>query len=224
MKTRIRIQGTLIFLAVVATILLSKFILPHWRKESQDELLDALGLVLILSGFLFRMSARGLKEEGSGQGHKLVKDGPYVVIRNPMYFGTFLIGTGVVFFVFSLWALPIFFAILLTIYIPQIKKEEKALSERFVRQYQDYCKATPAYFPNLRCLKNIRAQIWLKWPWIKKELSSFFWVIIMILTIEVWEDARLFGHNEIFKETLEVLLTILVFSSVIFLLLKKKDL
>lgn len=94
MKKRIKIQGFLIFLATLATISLSKFVFPHWKKEPWDEFLDVVGIGLVLFGFLFRITARGYKQEKSYNGKLLVKDGPYAMVRNPMYFGTFMIGTG----------------------------------------------------------------------------------------------------------------------------------
>jgi len=219
MKKRIKIQGFLIFLAVITTILLSKFPFPYWKKEPLDEFLDAVGIVLVLFGFLFRIAARGYKEEESHSGQRLIKDGPYVLIRNPMYFGTFMIGMGIILVLFASWVVAIFLIIFFSIYIPQVKREEKELYKRFGEEYRNYCKITPKYFPNPRCLLNIRNCMSLKFAWIKKELSSLITVITGILIIEIWEDIKLFGRKEFLGELLELILIIVSFSIIVILVL-----
>ena len=222
MKKRIRIQGTIVFLAVILTLLLSKFSLPRWKQESLDELSDALGIVLVLFGFLFRIVARGYKEEGSCKGERLLKSGPYALLRNPMYFGTFLIGAGIILVIFALWAVVLFLVVFFMIYIPQIEREEKQLYKRFGEEYRNYCKITPKYFPNIRYLLNFRNYMPLKFAWIKKEIVSLLAVMVVTLVIEAWEDVTLFGYKEFFKEPLELFLIIASFAIIVTLLLKKE--
>lgn len=220
MKRRIKLQGALIFLAIIITFWLSNFVFPHWRKESIDEFLDALGIVLILFGFLFRISSRGYKEEKSSQGKNLVQDGPYYLMRHPMYFGTLLIGTGIISVLFEMWAFILFLIIYFSIYIPQIKKEESVLFSRFGEEYKNYCKTTPKYFPKFPHLLHLGEYILLRVSWIKKELFAFIMVITAILAIEIWQDTKLFGHREFFKELSELSFVILLFVILIFLILK----
>lgn len=209
----------IIFLAVIATILLSKFIFSRWAYEPLDELLDVLGICSVLFGFLFRISARGHKEDNSGEGKKLVKDGPYLLMRHPMYFGTLLIGMGIVFVALELWILILFMAVFLFIYLPQIKKEEKILSQGFDGEYDDYCKAVPGYFPRMNV--DIRGSLLLKPAWFKKELLSFVIVLGAILGVEIWEDIRDFGYKAFSKEFLELLVIIASFFIIIVLVKKK---
>lgn len=222
MKKRIKVQGVLIFLAILATISLSKSLFPYWKKEPQDEILDVLGIGFVLFGFLFRVSARGYKGEKSPDGKILIKDGPYGLIRNPMYFGTLLIGTGITFVIFQLWTLLLFWLIFLLIYVQQIKKEENVLSKRFAEEYSNYAKTVPKYLPYINNLLDIRKYIFLKLSWIKKELISLVLVISGIIAVEVWEDVSLFGYKEFIKEPLELLLIIVSFL-IIICFFKKQD-
>jgi protein-S-isoprenylcysteine O-methyltransferase Ste14 len=221
MKKRIRIQGFLIFLAVLITVLLSKLFFPQWRQEPNDELVDGVGIALVLFGFLFRISARGYKKEMSANSFALVKDGPYAMVRNPMYFGTFLIGTGIIAVLFKAWLFLLFAGIFLAIYIPQIKKEEAVLLKSFGQEYKEYCKITPKYFPGFYHWLNIRDYIILKYSWIKQELSSMAAVILVIIAIEVWEDVRLFGRQEFLKESVELVFIILSFALLVVLFSRK---
>ena len=220
MKRRIRIQGFLIFLAILLVILLSKLIFPSWKKEPLDEFFDAIGIILVLSGFLLRIIARGYKEEKSQQSKDLVKDGPYGLMRHPMYFGTLLIGTGIIAVLFEFWVFFVFLVIYLLIYLPQINREEKILLKKFGQEYLSYCKTTPKYFPNV--FLSFREHLPLRISWIKKELVSLIAVIGLILAIEIWEDTRLFGHQEFYKELLELLSIIFAFIIMVIFLLPSK--
>ncbi len=219
MKKRIKIQGFLLFLAVTISILLSKFLFHQWKYEATDEFLDALGIGVACFGFLFRVAARGYKAERSSQGQLLVKDGPYGLMRNPMYFGTLLIGIGIVLLLFQWWVLLLFLLVFLLIYSPQVNREENKLSQQFGDEYLLYAKRTPKYFPSVvKLLKmNLGEHLFFKWPWIKKELPSLIATITIIIAIETREDARLFGYHEYRKELLELFL-IIVFFMVIFVL------
>ena len=191
MKIRIKIQGVLIFLSLGAVILLSNFVFHHHRQPFLDGALNALGMGLVLFGFLLRISARGYKEENTSNGNALVKTGPYAMIRNPMYFGTFIIGTGVVVMLLDLWLFFLFAAIFFMIYIPQIKKEERILLGRFGQEYKEYCKLTPKYFPRLDYLFRLNKYVSLKPFWIKKEIISLVTTLFVVIMIETLGYARL---------------------------------
>lgn len=195
MKIRIKIQGALMFLGLGMIVVLSNSVFPHHRQPVLDWALNALGMSFILLGFLFRISARGYKEEKSSNGNALVKDGPYAIIRNPMYLGTFMIGMGIVMMLLELWFFFLFAGIFLLIYIPQMKKEEKALLERFGREYREYCGKTPAYFPRLDYLLSLNKYISLKPFWIKKEMVSMTTTVSVVILIKIWEYIRLFWHK-----------------------------
>lgn len=222
MKKRIKIQGFLIFLAIIISIPLSKFLFPHWKEEALDEFLDALGIGMVLFGFLFRIAARGYKAEVSPDGKKLIIDGLYGFLRNPMYFGTLLIGLGINLILFEWWAFILFFIIFLLIYIRQMRKEENDLYRRFGEEFKNYCKITPRYFPKVFNV-NLRDYLFFKWSWVKKELPSLVGVIAVIIAAEIWEDVRIFGYNEFREELLELPLIIILFVSIFSLFYGKKD-
>ena len=177
---------------------------------------------MVLFGFLFRVCARGHKEEKSSQGRSLVKDGPYALIRNPMYFGTLLIGIGTTAILFQFWTIFLFLAVFLLIYIPQVRKEEALLAAMFKEEYQEYSKVVPGYFPRIRSLLNLRKHLDLKLSWVKKELSSFIFTLITILAIEIWEDTRLFGPAELIQKPIELVFVVL-FLAILWVLFREKN-
>jgi len=195
MKIRIKIQGALIFLSLGIILIFSNSALIFRHYGILDLALNVTGMVLIFFGFLFRITARGYKEEKSSDGRTLVIDGPYAMIRNPMYFGTFMIGAGIIMMLLRLWFLFLFMIVFLLIYIPQMKKEETALLDRFGEEYKRYCGITPKYFPRLDYLSRLNRYITLKSSWIRKEIVSIMAVGAMIILVEIWEYVRLSWHK-----------------------------
>lgn len=218
MKMRIKIQGFLIVVGVALIIILFRSLSPVWQNEGWDELFDILGIGFVVFGFLFRVSARGYKEEGSKNGNKLVTQGPYVLARNPMYLGTLFIGIGFVSILLQWWILLVFFAVHALIYVPQVNREEKILTDRFGTIYHDYCQETPRYLPRLSYLLNFWKYLPVKIFWVKKELPSIIPAVVMLLSIEMWEDAHLFGFQELFHEPTELLGAAALFIVLIWLL------
>jgi len=183
MKIRIKIQGALVFAALLAAVFLPKALFARRSNLFLEVSLDVIGMAIVLFGFLFRISARGYKEENTFNGHALVKSGPYKITRNPMYFGTFMIGIGTITALFQMWAFFVFAVGFMLIYSAQTGKEERVLSERFGPDYADYCEVTPKYFPSPRNLLKLRGYIRLKPFWIKKELASMIATIVGIAAL-----------------------------------------
>lgn len=210
MKKRIAIQGFLMFLAILATIFFFKFLLPKRQDGILKAFLDAFGILLVICGFLLRIASRGYKATHSANSQNLVAGGPYALMRNPMYLGTFLIGMGVSLFIFSWWVSLVFGFIFLLIYIPQIKKEEAVLYRRFGDEYNRYRQRTPGFFPNPVNLfkKGIRKYIFLKWQWAKNEIPSLIGVIVLVIAADLWKDIRFFGRIEYQRAALKPLLII----------------
>lgn len=200
MKKRIKVQGTLVVFGFILFVFLARFVFQSSRNAALDDFLDFLGWNLILLGFLFRISGRGVKSQMSCSSHDLVTAGPYSLIRNPMYFGTFLIGTGIILILCNWWVFPLFVVVYLSIYIPQMRKEEEKLSVAFGGAYIAYCKKTPKFFPDFKRLALSDATVYLpvKILWIKSELSSLAVNIVVIFSMEIWESARAYGHPHIF--------------------------
>lgn len=77
----------------------------------------------------------------------LVTWGPYARIRNPLYAGNALMGTGWSLMAGWLWA-PAFAVVFLTVYsLVIIPDEEKFLAERFGEEYERFRRDTPSLIP-----------------------------------------------------------------------------
>lgn len=225
MKRRIKINGIFLFIFIVIFLSFHKFFSGHWKYEFLDEILDIIGLSLLCLGFLLRISSRGHKSEKSEGGRRLVLDGPYSFVRNPMYLGIVMIGTGIILFLSKWWLVFIFILLFFIRFLPQIKKEEYMLNKHFGSMYQQYCKRTPRLFPNIAVFfrKDISEILLLRYHWIKKEIVTIVAILGAIFLIELHEDVSHYGKIEYIKETFLLLNVLTCFILLFLFLLKRKE-
>lgn len=103
-----------------------------------------------IAGFLICLAGEAIRIWASGcirKDEELAVDGPYSMVRNPLYLGSFIISAGIgigwnVPFIFFIY-LP-FFAV---IYTFTIKKEEEKLRLLFTHRFEEYRKKTPCFLP-----------------------------------------------------------------------------
>jgi protein-S-isoprenylcysteine O-methyltransferase Ste14 len=130
---------------------------PHWwpfrASLAGEVILAVVAVVLAYASSLFCLrSVQTLGKQWTYQArllkdHELITQGPYSIVRNPIYLGMFgmILGTGLV---FSRWwmALIAIFFFLIGNQI-RIRAEEKLLRESFGEKFDDYARRVPAFFP-----------------------------------------------------------------------------
>ncbi|PIP18726.1 MAG: hypothetical protein COT38_01640 [Candidatus Omnitrophica bacterium CG08_land_8_20_14_0_20_41_16] len=191
MKKRLKINGVVMFLTTILLVAFPTIFLRMDIIGPAEEVAEIFGIALILLGQLIRVSARGFKSGHSQNGFVLVQDGPYALVRNPMYLGIFLIGLGVVLMLFKWWVVAIFIIFFVIRYILLIYTEEKRLVSLFPESYPAYCKDVPQrIFPSITTLleKDIHEYLPLKLKWIKREIGSISAVLFLVLLVESWGD------------------------------------
>ncbi len=188
MKKRIQINGLIIFLCVVLILTFPAQFL-RLQQGRFDLGLQMLGMFLIFSGILLRVSGRGFKSEHSDSGRILVTAGPYALVRNPMYAGLFCIALGLILFMFQWWVLIILAVFFSLRYITLIFKEEKILARNFGWQYIDYQKRVRRALPHPAMLFTRRVADYfpLKPSWIKKETNSILPLLIVVYAFALWQ-------------------------------------
>ena len=106
-------------------------------------LLLAVGGAIALAGVGLRAWAAGYLEKGKS----LATGGPYALTRNPLYFGSSLIGAGFALAGRSLVMAAALAALFLFVYAPVIRREERFLRKEFGSAYEEYARATPLFWP-----------------------------------------------------------------------------
>ena len=103
------------------------------------------GVLLALLGLMIRAWASGHLRKNQ----ELCVAGPYAYTRNPLYLGTFVMGTGVAAATSALWFVALFIAFYLLIYLPVMSAEADYMRELFPDDYQVYSRQVPLFFPRL---------------------------------------------------------------------------
>lgn len=225
MKKRLKINGIILFFVILAVVVFPRVFFRRDRTVYFDEVIEILGIILILLGQLFRISARGYKSEHSQNGRSLITTGPYGAVRNPMYLGILLIGLGIVFVLFNWWAVIIFLLVFTVRYLLLIFKEEKKLLGLFSQTYQDYCRRVPRIFPSTRILigKDIGEYLPLRLSWVKREIGPILTVLLITLFIESWEDIRITGLRLYLHESITIIITVIIFIFPVFYLIERTE-
>jgi len=156
MKKRIKIDSSILSFMIILTGLLFLFRNLYPQNLLVDDVLDFIGIIVLLKGTVLRMIARGHKKANSNAGGELVIDGPYLLTRNPMYLGTFLMGSGFILILWPWWSLPVFAVLFYLRFNKQIRAEEEHLTKIFDKEYKAYCRKIPRLFPKLKTLLKVR--------------------------------------------------------------------
>lgn len=107
-------------------------------------------LTLIVGGAI---AAVGVLIRAWASGHitkneRLAVSGPYAHTRNPLYFGSFMIGAG--FAVAAHWGLLlVVIAFWALVYAPTMQRERANISGRFPEAYSQYAANVPAFVPRV---------------------------------------------------------------------------
>jgi protein-S-isoprenylcysteine O-methyltransferase Ste14 len=78
-------------------------------------------------------------------GHRLIMNGPYAVVRHPMYFGLILAAFGAL-LLYQTWT-GVFFVICALSVIRRARREEEVLAKTFGAEWIDYCARVPMILP-----------------------------------------------------------------------------
>lgn len=176
-RMRVRITA-LIFIALVAIWWLS-----DKRPRSlvyPNDLGATIGLLLAAVGLAIRSWAAGVLAKNC----RLTVTGPYAVVRNPLYVGSFLVMAGMMTLLnFHLVSFGVFIPLGVLYYL-QIRSEETFLAKQYGKQWDYYASRVPRLLPRFhlhRALSSWRLAAWRK----NREYRALCAVIVGVVTIEL---------------------------------------
>lgn len=142
-----------------------------------EEMFEWAGLLLALTGVGIRCACTlyigGRKERA------LVTDGPYAVVRNPLYVGSFL---GVLGMGLSLGSLVLSLAMVaaMALYYPHVVASEEArLRALFGAAFEDYAKQVPRWWPRLSLWQS-RSEITVQPKLLLRTLLDCGWWLLVL--------------------------------------------
>lgn len=124
-----------------------------------------LGTLVVVAGELFRIYAVAFigtisrTRNTSTVGKRLITEGPFAMMRNPLYVGNFFICVGLAILTSVVWFTALTVILFGFQYYCIVKYEEKLLVESFGDEYRTYMQTVPAWIP-----KNIPSLEDWAWP------------------------------------------------------------
>lgn len=114
----------------------------------------AIGGVIALVGVAIRAWASGHIRKAT----TLAVTGPYAHTRNPLYFGSFIIGVGFTAAAGVWWLAGLFVALFLGIYLPVMLTEARDMQRIFGAEFEEYERHVPLFLPRLTVWKRTNGQ------------------------------------------------------------------
>ena len=181
---RLRVTVSRIFAVLI--LLLAIFTMPSFKQgELADILSDTSGLFLLTVCSMGRLWA--LLYISGKKTHEVITDGPYSIVRHPLYLFSFIGAIGIGLASDNMLVLAALVIFYLSYYPLTILSEEKTLTKKFGQAYIDYAKCTPRFLPKLSLYKSpdhfvVNADIFLK----NLALGMWFiWVFILFNVIQM---------------------------------------
>jgi protein-S-isoprenylcysteine O-methyltransferase Ste14 len=119
-------------------------------------LLVQIGLPLAFIGMLIRLHASGYVLKNK----ELAQEGPYALMRHPLYTGNIALVTGFALAGSTYWALPLSLLFFWFYYPPAIEYEDRKLSRIFGDRWEQWAAQTPALVPRLSRISHVFRGSW----------------------------------------------------------------
>lgn len=169
-------------ISVVPVLLLILVFLRPLDLGGLNRVLDAVGLLIALSGAAMRIISVGhSKPYTSGRenflkAENLNTSGLYSIVRNPLYVGNFLIYNGVLIAYASPLGLAFFNLFFVANYYFIILSEERYLAAQFGEAYRAYLLAVPKVIPRLSLYRRNDHPFSAAKALVRERGTTFYWV------------------------------------------------
>jgi protein-S-isoprenylcysteine O-methyltransferase Ste14 len=172
--------SAIVFVALVAKDVLGG-IKPHDLASTADPLGIA-GLILVMLGLALRSWSAGILHKNA----RLTTTGPYSLIRNPLYAGSFLMMLGFCALLNNLVDLWIILGLVLLLYVVKVRQEERLLARLFPDEWPTYERSTPRFVPKL-ARRDLRAD-WRLSQWLRsREYQALCATLVALVALKLWQ-------------------------------------
>jgi len=183
-------------LFAVALLLFIAVSAPPWGEATFAALgVEIIGFVMLAAATLGRLWCAayiaGVKDS------VLVRDGPYSVVRNPLYVANFVGGVGFGLAAENLVATGVIFILFAVFYPAVVASEEKRLLAKFGDAYADYCRAVPRWFPNLSLFHEPAERV-VRPRLLRRAYVNAMWFMWAFLLWEIIERLQVIGWLPVF--------------------------
>lgn len=182
-KRRIAISLVLFTTLVLLDLFVFK-VKPRNLLNFSDPLV-VLGEVLVVLGVAIRSWAAGTL-------HKLktvTRSGPYALVRNPLYVGSFLMMFGFCALMQEAHTIWVILGPLAFMYWLKVRQEEVWLSSMFEKEWEDYIKTTPRFIPCRFALPSAEGFSWSQWAK-HREWQAPVASALALIGMQIWNQMR----------------------------------
>ncbi|MCE9544194.1 MAG: isoprenylcysteine carboxylmethyltransferase family protein [Planctomycetia bacterium] len=142
------------------------------------------GTLLVLCGVLLRSWAAGTLTKMQ----QLTTTGPYRLVRNPLYLGSFMMMVGFLLILGDWWNMLAVVPVIV-LYTAKVRDEEKWLRAKFGTAFDEYAKRTPRFIP--RSLPDLHGN-WRLAQWVKnREYQACFSSFVALAVLQLWHNGSL---------------------------------
>lgn len=190
MKSRMRHKR----IAIVLIIPLLVFCRTWWPENRlMHEIMQWTGYFLILAGVGIRIFCSVYI--GGQKNEQLMTSGPFSVVRNPLYCGSFIAIVGIGLQTASL-ILTLVIILLFFLYYPfVVEREEQFLEERFHDKYKRYKENVPRWIPSFPLWESPK-EIVVKPYFVGRTILDSFGFILVIPVFELMHNLQdLYLHH-----------------------------
>ena len=153
---------------------------PHGLFAYRDPIAVS-GCMLIFAGLAIRSWAAGILRKN----RELTTTGPYAIVRNPLYVGSFLIMCGFCAMISELENIFIVIGPIAMLYYLQVRHEERRLAAAFEAQWPPYVGSVPRFLP--RSLPPAAFALWDARQWFgSREYNALGATLLGMLAVELW--------------------------------------
>lgn len=179
-RRRVRLTNALAALLVAETIYAG--LRPHTVLDWHDGW-SLIGVSLTLAGLALRSWAAGILRKT----RELITTGPYAVIRNPLYAGSFLIMLGFATLLDDYVVMAAILGPLLALYCVQVLHEERNLARIYGDLWHAYAAKVPRLLPVRRPAIASLAAPWSWRQWMgSREYRALGGVIAGLAVLQIW--------------------------------------
>ena len=147
-----------------------------WRDPG-----TSLGELLLLAGLAIRSWAAGTLAKSQS----LIRIGPYALVRNPLYLGSFLMMFGFCLLVHDWQSIWFIVGPIAAMYALVVRHEEAKLAQSFPHDWPAYAAATPRYLPRRWSAAALRG--WTVKRWLaNREQRTLIWSAIGLVGLMIW--------------------------------------
>jgi len=153
---------------------------PHGLFAYRDPI-AVTGCMLIFAGLGIRSWSAGILRKN----RELTTTGPYALVRNPLYVGSFLIMCGFCTMINNLETIVYVLAPIAGLYLLQVLQEERYMARLFPAQWPQYAQTTRRFFP--RSIPKGAFAPWDARQWLgSREYNALGATLLGMLAVELW--------------------------------------